>query len=237
MGREQQQSSSRLSAAGSTVSSPLAISVVWCVCNALPNFLVLRCMHNAGICNLCCEVGMSNLTLNCILLLCCRLDSEQSSGHFSGVVCVQCAAPLPGAVVCADWQGHEPAVPVPLLHPVVLLLWQHCCWPHLGSLPSQLQLQGRHITSLDVMTITKFRCFSSLLFFCGSIAVGLIWGLFPRSYSFKVCYWSSCVGRHENNDHNKVMYYCSIPVTIVIVPCSNLVHGAVDWFYDSRGCG
>jgi hypothetical protein len=32
-----------------------------------------------------------------------------------------------------------------------------------------------------------------LSFFCGSIAVGLIWGLYPRSYSFKV--WP-CSSRH-----------------------------------------
>ena len=70
----------------------------------------------------------------------CRVHCELSLGHFSGVVRVQRPAPLPGAVVCAGQQGHLPAVPLPLLHPAVLLLWQHCCRPYLGTVPAQLQL-------------------------------------------------------------------------------------------------
>ncbi len=72
--------------AGSTVSSPLAISVVWCVYNALPHFLVL--------------------------------------------------------------------------------------WYVLVSKGISLQYLCRFCILLS--------------FFCGSIAVGLIWGLYPRTYSFKV---------------------------------------------------
>ena len=68
-------------------------------------------------------------------LMLCRLDCELSLGYLSGVVCVQRPAPLPGAVVCAGQQGHVPAVPLPLLHPALLLLWQHCCGPHLGPVP------------------------------------------------------------------------------------------------------
>lgn len=75
-----------VSCAGSTVSSPLAISVVWCVYNALPHFLVL--------------------------------------------------------------------------------------WYVLVSKGMTLQYLCRFCILLS--------------FFCGSIAVGLIWGLYPRSYSFKV---------------------------------------------------
>lgn len=65
----------------------------------------------------------------------CRLNCELSLGYLSGVVCVQRPAPLPGAVVRAGQQGHVSAVPLPLLHPALLLLWQHCCGPHLGPVP------------------------------------------------------------------------------------------------------
>jgi endoglucanase len=75
-----------VSCTGSTVSSPLAISVVWCVYNALPHFLVL--------------------------------------------------------------------------------------WYVLVSKGISLQYLCRFCILLS--------------FFCGSIAVGLIWGLYPRTYSFKV---------------------------------------------------
>ncbi len=75
-----------VSCTGSTVNSPLAISVVWCVYNALPHFLVL--------------------------------------------------------------------------------------WYVLVSKGISLQYLCRFCILLS--------------FFCGSIAVGLIWGLYPRTYSFKV---------------------------------------------------
>ena len=82
---------------------------------------------------------------HCVLTVACfscRLHCQLSFGHLSGVVCVQRSASLPGVVVRAGQQGHDPAVFVPLLHPAVLLLWQHCGGPHLGALPSHLQLQG-----------------------------------------------------------------------------------------------
>ena len=84
--------------------------------------------------------GPSTITNHLCVLY--RLHREFSIGYLSGVVCVQRPAPLPGAVVRAGQQGHLPAVPLPLLHPALLLLWQYCCGPHLGPLPSHLQLQG-----------------------------------------------------------------------------------------------
>ena len=101
-------------------------------------------------------------------MLCCRLNCELPTGHLSGVVCVQCPAPLPGAMVCVGGQRHQLAVPVPLLHPAVLLLWQHCCGAHLGFVPPQLQLQGsaRQLSSTIITVKLPWTKYVKLLALC-----------------------------------------------------------------------
>ena len=58
-----------------------------------------------------------------MLMVACRVYGQLALGHLSGVVRVQCPAPLPSALVCTGQQGHLPAVPLPLqgLPPTYLL--------------------------------------------------------------------------------------------------------------------